>query len=65
MKQRIQRQQITARINEDAFDRLTEMVVYFLKKTGNRNTAAQGKILETLLLREDALRYVEQKIFSE
>jgi len=65
MKQRIQRQQITARINEDAFDRLTVMVVYFLKKTGNRNTASQGKILETLLLREDALRYVEQKIFSE
>lgn len=64
MKEKVKRQQISARICEDAHDRLVKMVQNFLGKSKNSTQASHGKIIETLLLWEGAAEYVERKIFE-
>lgn len=65
MEQKVQRVPITARIKFDAQENLLRIVASLLPKAGNTNNASSGKIIETLLLREDALDYVEQQLFPD
>jgi hypothetical protein len=54
------RQPITIHIRQEAFDILTDMSKDLTKKAKKKRSVSPGKIVEALILRDDARTYTEE-----